>query len=57
VIKRKKEVIKFLEKELNKTIVLNEIVDSNISGIKIVCDNKTIDYTIESRINNMRLSI
>jgi len=55
--KEKKEVIKFLEKELNKTIVLNEIVDSNISGIKIVCDNKTIDYTIESRINNMRLSI
>ena len=55
--KDKKEVIKFLEKELNKTIELNEIIDSNTTGIKIVYNNKTIDYTLESRINNMRLSI
>ena len=53
----KKEVIKFLEKELNKTIILNEFVDSSYNGIKIICDNKSIDYTLESRINNMRLSI
>ncbi len=53
----KKEVIKFLEKELNKNIELNEIIDSNTSGIKIVCENKTIDYTVESRISNLRLSI
>ena len=55
--KEKKEIIKFLEKELGKTIVLNEFVDSSYNGIKIVSDNKTIDYTLESRINNMRLSI
>ena len=53
----KKEVLSFLEKELNKKIELNEIVDANTSGIKIICDNKTIDYTVEARINNMRLSI
>ena len=53
----KKEVIKFLEKELNKNIELNEIIDSNTSGIKIVCENKTIDYTVESRISNLRLII
>ena len=55
--KEKLEVIKYLEKELNQTIELNEIVDENTNGIKIVCGNKTIDYTLESRINNMRLSI
>lgn len=55
--KEKKEIIKFLEKEFNKSIELNEVVDSNYLGIKLVCENKTIDYTIESRINNMRLSI
>lgn len=55
--KELKEITTFLEKELEKTIELNEIVDSNTSGIKIVCENKTIDYTVEARINNMRLSI
>lgn len=55
--KEKKEIIKFLEKEFKKNIELNEIVDSNCIGIKLVCENKTIDYTIESRINTMRLSI
>ena len=55
--KEKKEIIKFLEKEFNKSIELNEIVDINSLGIKLVCENKTIDYTIEARINNMRLSI
>ena len=56
-VTEKKEVIAFLEKELNKKIELNEIIDENMKGIKIVCENKTIDYTIESRISNMRLSI
>ena len=55
--KEKKEIIKFLEKEFKKSIELNEIIDVNSLGIKIVCGNKTIDYTIEARINNMRLSI
>jgi ATP synthase F1 delta subunit len=55
--KEKKEIIKFLEKELKKEIELNEIVDASYIGIKIVYNNKTIDYTLEARINNMRLSI
>ena len=55
--KEKDDVIKFLEKEFNKKIVLNEIVDDSYIGIKIEYENKTIDYTVESRINNMRLSI
>ncbi|MCR5307690.1 MAG: F0F1 ATP synthase subunit delta, partial [bacterium] len=55
--KETKAIIKFLEKELKKEIELNEIVDASYIGIKIVYNNKTIDYTLESRINNMRLSI
>lgn len=55
--KEKKEIIKFLEKEFKKNILLDEIVDSSYLGIKLVCENKSIDYTIENRINNMRLSI
>ena len=55
--KEKQSIIKYLEKELNKKVVLNEIIDKNIAGIKIIADGKTIDYSLENRINNMRFSI
>ena len=52
-----KEVTKYLENELKKKIVINEIIDKNINGIKIIALGKTIDYSLETRINNMRFSI
>ena len=53
----KKEIIKYLEKTLNKTIEINEIIDNEIKGIKLICDGKTLDYSLTSRINNMRYSL
>jgi len=53
----KKEIKKYVEKTLNKTVELNEIIDSEIKGIKLICDGKTLDYSIDSRINNMRFSL
>jgi F0F1-type ATP synthase delta subunit len=40
-----------------KKIMINELIDENIIGIKLVCEGETIDYSLESRINNMRANI
>ena len=53
----KKEIISFLEKTFNKKIIINELIDENIMGIKLVCEGETIDYSLESRINKMRTNI
>ena len=55
--KEKQSIIKFLEAKLGKKVELNEIIDKSIAGIKIIADGKTIDYSLENRINNMRFSI
>lgn len=55
--KEKKEIISFLEKSFNKKIIINELIDENIMGIKLVCEGETIDYSLESRINKMRTNI
>ena len=55
--KERKQIIKFLDEKLKKKIVLKEIIDENVCGIKITTNGNTIDYSLESRINNMRFSI
>lgn len=55
--KDKKQIIDYLTKKLGKSVVLKEIIDEEIIGIKIEALGSTIDYSLESRINNMRFSI
>jgi F-type H+-transporting ATPase subunit delta len=55
--KEKKEIISYLEKTFNKKVMINELIDENIIGIKLVCEGETIDYSLESRINKMRVNI
>ena len=53
----KKNIIKYLEKETNKKIELDEIIDESIKGIKLECEGKTLDYSLDSRLSNMRFSM
>ena len=53
----RKEIKKYLEKTLDKKVELNEIIDEEIKGIKLICDGKTLDYSINSRLDNMRFSL
>ena len=55
--KERKQIINFLDKKLGKKIVLKEIIDESINGIKIISNGSTIDYSLDSRINNIRFSL
>ena len=52
------DLISFLENKYNKKINLSEKVDSTlIGGIKVVVENDVIDYTIDSRLENIKNTI
>ena len=47
-----------LEKRLNKTIELNEVIKpSCLAGIRIVLKDEVLDNTIDTKLNKMRSSI
>lgn len=53
----KKSIISFLMMKLNMKIELNEIIDKNNDGIKLIYNGNVIDYTIEKRMNDMHFSL
>lgn len=49
------KIQKSLENKTKKTIILENVIDpSVISGIKVIYDNKVIDMTMASKIQNMK---
>ena len=53
----KNQIAHFLEKELNKTVIINEIIDESIlAGFKIEVQKKVYDVTLDASLERLKSS-
>lgn len=53
----KNNIVSFLKNKLNQDVELKITLDENIDGIKLIYNGNVLDYTISTRLGNMRFSL